>query len=79
MARICKITGKKPAVGFNVSHAHNKNKRRWLPNLVRKRIWVAELNRWVRVRMSVRALRTVQKKGLMQTLKDQGLTLKDVI
>lgn len=78
MARVCKLTGKKPVVGYNVSHAHNKTKKRWLPNLIRKRIWVPELNRWVRIRMSMRALRTVEKKGLMAMLKEQGLTLKDV-
>ena len=79
MARVCKLTGKRPTVGYNVSHAHNKTKKRWLPNLVRKRICVPELNRWVRIRMSARALRTVQKKGLLAFLKDEGLTLKDVI
>ncbi len=79
MARVCKITGKRPMVGNNVSHANNRNKRRWKPNLISKRIWVPELNRWVRIKMSVRALRTVEKKGLMQTLKDNGLSLKDVV
>lgn len=79
MARVCKLTGKKPVVGYNVSHANNKTKKRWLPNLIRKRIWVPELNRWVRIRMSMRALRTVEKKGLMAMLKEQGLTLKDVM
>lgn len=78
MARVCKLTGKRPLVGYHVSHAHNKTKRRWYPNLIRKRIWVPELNRWVRIRMSARALRTVHKKGLMEFLQDEGLTLKDV-
>lgn len=79
MARVCKLTGKRPVVGNHVSHAHNKTKRRWYPNLIRKRIWVPELNRWVRIRMSARALRTVHKKGLMEFMRDEGLTLKDVI
>lgn len=79
MARVCKLTGKRPTVGYSVSHAHNKTKKRWMPNLIRKRIWVPELNRWVRIRMSARALRTVQKKGLLEYLNEQGLTLKDVI
>jgi large subunit ribosomal protein L28 len=79
MARVCKLTGKRPLAGYHVSHAHNKTKRRWYPNLIRKRIWVPELNRWVRIRMSARALRTVQKKGLTDFLRDEGLTLKDVI
>ena len=78
MAKVCKLTGKRPMVGNNVSHAHNKTRRRWLPNLQNKRIWVEELDRFVRLRISARALRTVEKKGLMQYLRDEGLTLKDV-
>ena len=78
MARRCKISNKGPLVGNNVSHAHNKTKKRQLPNLQRKRIFVPELNRSVRVRLSARALRTVTKKGLLSYLKAEGLTLKDV-
>ncbi|HHL73697.1 MAG TPA: 50S ribosomal protein L28 [Bacteroidetes bacterium] len=78
MSKVCKLSGKKPQVGYNVSHAHNKTKKRWLPNLQKKRIFVPELNRWVRIRLSVKALRTVEKKGLLAYLKSQGLTLKDV-
>ena len=78
MARKCKFTGKGPLVGYNVSHAHNKSKKRQLPNLQRKRIFVPELGRSVRVRLSARALRTVTKKGLLNFLKDQGLQLRDV-
>jgi len=78
MARKCKLSGKRPLVGHNVSHANNKSKKRQLPNLQRKRIFVPELNRWVRVRLSARALRTVTKKGLMNYLKSNGLKLKDV-
>ncbi len=79
MARRCKITNKKPLVGNNVSKAHNKTKMRQLPNLQSKRIYIPEQDRWVRVRLSVRALRTVTKKGLLPFLKDQGLTLRDVV
>lgn len=78
MARKCKLTGKGPLVANNVSHANNKTKRRQLPNLQSKRIFVPELGRWVRVRLSVRALRTVTKKGLLPYLGEQGLSLKDV-
>lgn len=78
MSRRCKLSNKGPLVGYNVSHAHNKTKKRQLPNLQSKRIYIPEENRWVRVRLSTRALRTVTKKGLMQFLKDEGLTLRDV-
>lgn len=79
MARRCALTGKGPLVGNNVSHANNRTKRRQLPNLKSKRLYVPQLGRWVRVRLSASALRTVTKKGgLMQFLKDAGLTLRDV-
>lgn len=78
MARRCKLTNKGPLVGYNVSHAHNKTKKRQLPNLQLKRIYLPEEDRWVRVRLSARALRTVTKKGLLSYLRDEGLSLKDV-
>ena len=78
MARTCKLTKKKPLVGNRVSKSHHKTKMRQLPNLQSKRIFIPEENRWVRVRLSTRALRTVTKKGLLQFLRDEGLTLKDV-
>lgn len=78
MARRCKISNKGPLVGNNVSHAKNRTKRRQLPNLQSKRIYVPEEDRWVRVKLSARALRTVTKKGLLPYLKDQGLKIKDV-
>ncbi len=79
MARVCTLSGKKPLVGNRVSHANNHTKMRQLPNLQSKRIYLPEEDRWVRVRLSTRALRTVTKKGLLQYLKDEGLNLKDVI
>ncbi len=79
MSRRCQLTGKGPLVGNKVSHSNRKSKMRQLPNLQKKRIFVPELNRTVRVRLSARALRTVNKKGLMSFLSEQGLTLKDVI
>jgi large subunit ribosomal protein L28 len=76
--RKCQITGKKPLSGKNISHAHNVTNKWQKPNLQSKRIYVTELGRWVRLRLSTRALRTVNKKGLMSFLRDQGMTLRDV-
>lgn len=78
MARRCAITGKKPMSGHNVSHANNRTKRRFLPNLISKRIFVPETGQTVRLKISTSALRTIQKKGLLKTLKDEGLSLRDV-
>jgi len=64
--------------GHNVSHANNRTKRRFLPNLITKRIFVPETGQTVRLKISTSALRTIQKKGLLQTLKDSGLKLRDV-
>lgn len=64
MARVCRVTGKRPMTGYNVSHAHNKTKRRFLPNLQTRRFWVESENRWVRLRVSNAALRTIDKKGI---------------
>jgi large subunit ribosomal protein L28 len=79
MSRKCTITGKKPLSGNNVSHAHNKTKRWQKPNIHDKRLYVPELGRTVRVRLSTRALRSVSKLGLLPYLKKNGLQLKDVI
>ena len=78
MSRICKITGKKPMAGNNVSKAHNKTRRVQRPNLQRKRIYIPEQERTVTLRLSARALRTVDRKGLMNYLRDEGLELRDV-
>lgn len=79
MSRKCKITGKGPMSGNNVSHAHNKTRRVQLPNVQWKRIYVPELDRSVRVRLSTRALRTIDKKGLLAFLRDEGLKLRDIL
>ena len=79
MSQKCMITGKSPLVGNNVSHANNKVKRRQNPNLQWKHIFVPELGRNVRVRVSTRALRTISKKGISAFLKENGLTLKDLL
>ncbi|MBU1095434.1 MAG: 50S ribosomal protein L28 [Ignavibacteriae bacterium HGW-Ignavibacteriae-2] len=69
MARKCELSGKRPIAGSSISHAHNKTKRRFLPNLQKKRIWVQELNRFVTVRLSVAALRTISKNGTSELAK----------
>ena len=70
MARVCQVTGKGPMVGNNVSHANNKTKRRFMPNLQYRRIWVESENRWVRLRISTAALRLIDKVGIDQVLVD---------
>lgn len=70
MARVCQVTGKKPMVGNNVSHANNKTKRRFLPNLQSRRFWVESENRWVRLRVSNAALRLIDKNGIDAVLAD---------
>ena len=70
MARVCQITGKKPVTGNNVSHANNKTKRRFLPNLQSRRFWVESENRWVRLRVSTAGLRTIDKKGIEAVLSE---------
>lgn len=78
MARVCQVTGKKPMVGNNVSHANNKTKRRFLPNLQSRKFWVESENRWVRLRVSNAALRTIDKKGIdvvIAELRADGLVI----
>lgn len=70
MARICQVTGKKPMVGNNVSHAQNKTKRRFLPNLHYHRFWVPSENRWVRLRVSAKGMRIIDKKGIEAVLEE---------
>lgn len=63
MSKICAVTGKKPLTGNNVSHANNKTKRRQLPNLQKKRIWIEDEKRWVTLRISAQGIKTLDKKG----------------
>lgn len=79
MSRKCDVTGKRPLAGCNVSHAHNKTKRRQLPNLQKKRLYVPELGKSVRIKVSTSALRSIDKVGLSAFLKKNGLALKDVM
>ena len=69
MSRRCEITGVGPISGSSISHAHNKTKRRFLPNLHKKRIWVSELNRFVKVKLSSKALKTLAKNGTAELAK----------
>ena len=64
MARVCQVTGKTPMVGNNVSHANNMTRRRFMPNLQRRKFWVESENRWVSLRLTSNALRTIDKKGI---------------
>lgn len=79
MARRCQISGARPNAANNVSHANNKTKRRQLPNLHTKRIFVPELGRRVRIRVTTKVLKTIDKVGLQQTLKQHGRTLQDLL
>lgn len=70
MARVCQVTGKKPMVGNTVSHANNRSKRRFLPNLQSRRFWVESENRFVRLRVTNAALRLIDKNGIDTVLAD---------
>ncbi|MDJ1466207.1 50S ribosomal protein L28 [Cytophagaceae bacterium DM2B3-1] len=73
MARVCQITGKKTQVGNNVSHANNKTKRKFYPNLQVKRFYVPSEDKWITLKVSTRALRTISKKGIEAVLKEARL------
>ena len=70
MSRVCQVTGKKPMTGNNVSHAQNKNKRRFMPNLRFHRFWVDSENRYVRLRVSSKGMKIIDKKGIDEVLKE---------
>lgn len=70
MARVCEITGKRPRVGNNVSHANNKTKRRFYPNLQTKRFFVPEDGTWVTLKLSTKAIKTISKKGITAVMKE---------
>ncbi len=70
MARVCQVTGKAPMVGNNVSHANNKTKRRFLPNLQSRRFWMESENRWVRLRLTNAGLRLIDKVGIDKVVAD---------
>ena len=70
MSRVCEVTGKRPITGNTVSHANNRRRRRFLPNLHNQRFWLEEEKRWVTLRVSTHAMRTIEKKGLEAVLVD---------
>ena len=70
MSRVCQVTGRRPITGNNVSHANNKTKRRFLPNLQRHRFWVESENRWVRLRLSTQGMRMIDKVGIDKVIAD---------
>lgn len=69
MSRVCQITGKRPRVGNNVSHANNKTKRKFYPNLFKKKFYIPEEDRWVTLKVSSTALKTINKNGISAVLK----------
>ncbi len=68
MSRVCQVTGKRPLVGNNVSHANNKTKRRFLPNLQTRRFWLDSEKRWIKLRLSRKGLRLIDKHGIEQVI-----------
>lgn len=70
MSRVCKVTGIRVRTGNTVSHANNKTKRRWKPNLVAKRYFFEEEGRWITLRISTRGMRTIDKRGLASVVRD---------
>ena len=70
MSRICEITGKKVMVGNNVSHSNIKTKRKFVPNLQTKKFFIPETNKWVTLKVSVAAMRTIDKKGITACMKE---------
>ena len=70
MSCVCQVTGKKPASGNNVSHANNRTRRRFMPNLHTHRFWVESENKWVKLRLTTKAMRIIDKKGIDEVLVD---------
>ena len=70
MSRVCDITGKKPMFGNNVSHAHNKSRRRFNINLQKKKFWLPDEKRYVTLRISTRGMRIIEKKGITRVVKE---------
>ena len=73
MSKVCDISGKKVLVGNNVSKAMNKTKRRFQPNLIKKRFYIPEQNKWISLKVSTSVLKTINKKGISSVLKDSNI------
>ena len=78
MSRVCQVTGKKPMLGNNVSHANNKTRRRFLPNLQYRRFWVESEKRWISMRLSQNGLRTIDRKGIDVVLAEMRARGEDI-
>jgi large subunit ribosomal protein L28 len=76
MAKRCQLTGVGPMFGHKVSHANNRSNRKFLPNLQWKRVWVPELGRWVRLKLTAKALKTLDRKGYAAMLRELGVKMK---
>ena len=79
MSRRCQVTGVGPITGNHVSHAHNRRKRRFLPNIQKKRIWVQELNRFVTLKLSTKAIKNISKSGtseIARLIKDKQINVR---
>ncbi len=70
MSKVCQVTGKRPRVGNNVSHANNKTKRKFYPNLHKKKFYLPEEDKWITIKVSSKALRTINKNGITAVLKE---------
>ncbi len=70
MSRVCQISGKRPLSGNNVSHAHNKTRRKFYPNLHKKRYYIPEEDRWITLKVSTSAMRTINKNGISKVLRE---------
>ncbi len=70
MSRVCQVTGKKPVSGNNVSHANNRTRRRFLPNLHTHKFWVESQNRWVKLRLTTKGMRIIDKNGIDAVIAD---------
>jgi large subunit ribosomal protein L28 len=79
MSRVCDLTGKKVRSGKNVSFSNRHTARTFEPNLQSKKVWVPELGKFVKLKLSARAIRTIDRKGLLAALKSEGKTLNDVL
>lgn len=82
MSKVCQLTGKRPIVGNNVSHSNRKTKRRFLPNLQKKRFFVPETEEWITLKVSTSAMRNISKLGIyeyLQRLQKEGVDLAEVL
>jgi large subunit ribosomal protein L28 len=70
MSNVCQVTGRKPAFGNNVSHSHRKTRRRWNPNIQRKRYWIPSEKRWVTLTLSAKGIKIIDKRGIEAVIAD---------